>query len=310
MIDLVSLIAGAGILIVAGDLLVSAAIALSLRLGLSAALVSLTVVALGTSAPELLVSVRAALEGAPDIALGNVVGSNIANILLVLGVPALILALGVSDAEARFNYVLMCAATLLFAALALFDRLDRVGGAILLVALIAALTLSYRRSLDTPPELDVPDGMSGARTAIYLVIGVVGLPVGATLLVDGARGLAEAVGVSEAAIGLTVVALGTSLPELAASVAAARRGRTDVAVANVVGSNILNLLAIIGATAMIAPLSVAPTILTVDIPVMIGVSVLLGIFLVGGMRIGKGAGTLFIALYAVFVALALGDATL
>ena len=303
------IVGGAAILMVAGDLLVRGAIGLSLKVGLSAALVSVTVVAFGTSAPELVISVEAALTGSPDIAVGNVVGSNIANVLLVLGVPALILPLAASGREERRGYVLMLVATALFVLVALTGEVGRLEGLGLLAALTASLTILYLRS--APPEEGLEgEGARGWMVAAFLVVGIAGLPLGASLLVDGARSLATSFGISEAAIGATVVALGTSLPELAASVAAAWRGRTEVALGNVLGSNMLNILAIIGITSLIAPLPVAESIRGLDMPAMILAALLLAPFLIRGARIGRRTGAAFVLLYAAFCWLALSGPAL
>ncbi|NNF78542.1 MAG: calcium/sodium antiporter [Rhizobiales bacterium] len=304
-------LAGVVLLMVGGDALVRGAITLSLKAGLSATLISMTVVAFGTSAPELVISVEAALSGSPDIALGNVVGSNIANTLLIVGVPALIISLDTGGKELRRNYALMLAATIVFSAFALTGYISRWAGYVLLACLVAALFYSYRKSEEEGGEtLEAGDPLSGWKIAGMLLFGVIALPVGAHCLIEGARGVALYFGLSEAAIGLTIVALGTSLPELAASTAAAWRGRTEVALGNVIGSNMLNLLLVIGATASITPLVVSKPFLTVDIPLMIIITLLLAPFLIWHIRIGKRAALLLLACYAAFCVLALGDVTI
>ncbi len=302
---------GALLLMVAGDALVRGAIGLSLKFGLSAALISLTVVALGTSAPELVISVEAALAGSPDIALGNVVGSNIANVLLIVGVPAVIVVMAVSNIELRRSFTLMMIATAIFTAFAMTGEIGRTAGLIMIATLAAIIFYSYHKSSNTQVELDDADQkMSGRKIGLLMLAGVIGLPVGAHLLIEGAREIALSFGLSEAAIGLTIVALGTSLPELAASTAAALRGRGEVALGNVIGSNMLNLLAVIGITATIHPLTVSRAFQTVDIPIMAATSILLAPFLIWGMKLGRVAGLVFLAFYATFVVLALGDASI
>ena len=306
---------GAAILLVAGDMLVRGAIALSLRLGLSAVLVSLTVVALGTSAPELIISVLAALEGSPDIAVGNVVGSNIANILLVVGVPAALVSIAPCNMEIRKNYVMMLAVTAGFTALAFVGNVGRLAGLAMVAALVAVIVYSYRQATrnipDVSDEIDVSAAeMPGWNMTAFLLAGIVGLPIGAQFLIEGARDVGLSFGLSEAAIGLTIVALGTSLPELAASTAAALRGRGEVAIANVIGSNIFNILAVIGITAIVHPLKISPSIQTVDLPIMVVSSLLLARFLIWHRSIGRIAGVVFILCYAAFAVLALGDVTL
>jgi cation:H+ antiporter len=309
--NLLMTIGGALILMIAGDMLVRGAIAISLKSGLSATLISLTVVALGTSAPEMVISIEAALYGSPDIAIGNVVGSNIANVLLIVGVPAIILAMNVEGTEMRRNFALMLLATVLFCAFAMTGGIGRIAGAVMLAALAAMIFYSYRQADRTtvPDELDGADGHAPMwKVAAWLAVGVVGLPLGANLLIEGARGIALTFGLSEAAIGLTIVALGTSLPELAASTAAAFRGRADVALGNVIGSNMLNLLAVVAVTAVIAPLDVAAGFRSVDIPIMVVVTLLLAPFLIWHVKLGRRAGSAFLALYVAYAIFALGNA--
>ena len=302
---------GALLLMVAGDALVRGAIGLSLKFGLSAALISLTVVAFGTSAPELVISIEAALAGSPDIALGNVVGSNIANVLLIVGVPATMITMAVSNAELRRSFTLMMIATVIFVAFAVTGEFNRIAGLIMLTTLAAIIIYSYGKSGNNEVDLDDADeAMSGLKIGLLMLAGIIGLPIGAHFLIEGARAIALSIGLSEAAIGLTIVALGTSLPELAASTAAALRGRGDVALGNVIGSNMLNLLAVIGVTAVIHPLTVSRAFQTVDIPIMAVTSLLLAPFLIWRMKLGRTAGVTFLALYATFVVLALGDASI
>ena len=306
--SLLYVIGGAALLIFAGDALVRGAIALALRAGLSIALISLTVVAFGTSAPELVISVQAALEGAPDIALGNVVGSNVANVLLVLGAPALIAPIVTRDGgEVLRNYLFMVGASFLLLVLAFSGSIGRIAAAVMLLLLAGFFWDAYRRSAGTDvvdDEID-PDsaGMPTVKVAGLLAFGLIGLPIGAHFLIEGAREIAMSLGISEAAIGLTLVALGTSLPELAASLAAAWRGRMDVALGNVIGSNLLNILAILGITALVSPIPVSDSFATLDIPVMLGTTLLLLPYLVTGKAIGRRSGVVLVLLYLAFVAL-------
>ncbi len=307
--SLLYVIGGGLLLVAAGDALVRGAIALALRLGLSVALVGLTVVALGTSAPELIVSVQAALQGAPDIALGNVVGSNVANVLVVLGAPALLAPIATRGGGGEMrSYLAMLAASVLLLAIAWTGGIGRVAASVMLAAFAWFLWDSYRRSGSDAPPGDGIDTASGAmatpRLAALMAFGVVGLPVGAHYFVAGAREMALSLGMSEAAIGLTLVALGTSLPELAASMAAAWRGRMDVALGNVIGSNVLNILLILGVTALILPVPVSAGFARLDIPVMLAVALLLLPYMLGGRPIGRGTGVAMIALYGAYVALA------
>ena len=255
--DLFYLILGLALLVGAGDALVRGAVAMSLKLGIPALIISATVVAFGTSAPELLISIEAAMQGAAGIALGNVTGSNVANVLLVLGVPALLAPLPGCAPEAQRNLWFMIGATVVFSTLVLLGTLEWWAGAILLGVSIMMVADSVREGLkaraagqeaaDELAELeDVDPNMATWKVVALLICGMIGLPIGADLLIDGARGIALTMGVSETVIGLTLVAIGTSLPELATTVMAAMRRQADVAIGNVLGSNIFNITAIIG----------------------------------------------------------------
>lgn len=314
VLSFVYLFGGAAILMVAGDSLVRGAMGISLRSGLSATFVSLTVVALGTSLPEMIVSVQAALSGSTDMALGNVIGSNVANILLILGVPALILAVTTDAKEHKRNVIMMMAATLAFGAVAWTGTINRSAGIGFLIALVAIIALSLHfskqsnnASADTGKDEDDDDpaALSAYRLFGYIAIGVIGLPVGAHGLIEGARDIALAIGLSESAIGLTVIALGTSLPELAASVAAAWRGRTDVIMGNVIGSNLMNVLAILGVTSIIAPLNTSSNLIKLDIMMLVAISAIMTLIVFAKWPIGKAIGLAFLAGYAGFTALAL-----
>ena len=310
---------GLVILLLAGDALVRGAVNLSLRLGIPALIVSLTIVAFGTSAPELLISIQAALDGVPGIALGNVVGSNTANVLLVLGIPALITVIHSSTHDTRKSYAIMLGATGLFIALAFRGVFDWIAGLIMLAVMAAILWDSVRDALChrkngkeascEPDELEEPEGadpdMPGWKIALYLVLGLVGLPVGANLLIDSATEIAAMFGVPDTVIGLTLVALGTSLPELATTVMAAVRKQADVALGNVIGSNVFNLLAIIGVASLIKPMPVDPQFLSFDLWVMLGASLILVPFVFLGRDIGRVWGVILSALYVGYVTVVL-----
>lgn len=304
ILDFLRIAAGLVVLFIAGDMLVKGAVNLALRLGIPALVVGLTIVAFGTSAPELLVSVQAVLAGVPSLALGNVVGSNIANILLVMGVPALITA-AVLGREVMRDYWLMIAASVLFIVLAWGGTFGRLQGLILLGALILVMGDLYLRTRRQRTPVEDPEGadpaMPGWRIAVLLVLGLIGLPLGADLLVDGSVNVATALGVSEDVIGLTLVAIGTSLPELATTVAAALRREGGVAVGNVLGSNLFNLLAIIGIASLVGPIPVPEAMMQRDLWVMLGASLLLAVFLISGRAIGRVAGVGFLAAYTLYL---------
>jgi cation:H+ antiporter len=304
LLDLAMIAGGLVVLVFAGDALVKGAVNLSLRLGIPALIVGLTVVAFGTSAPELIVSVQAVLSGVPALALGNVVGSNTANILLVLGIPALIAAIPVARNLTR-DYVIMIAASVLFIALAFTGEFGRWQALVLLGGLGLMLADCYvraQRQRVGAVELEgAEEGMSGVKIAGYLVAGIVGLPVGAHFLVEGAVGVATVLGVSEAIIGLTLVAIGTSLPELATTVAAAIRREAGVALGNVLGSNVFNLLGIIGVAGLVGPIPVPLDMLQIDLWVMLGASVMLGGFIWMRRDISRLWGVILLILYVAYV---------
>ncbi|MEO0751171.1 MAG: calcium/sodium antiporter [Pseudomonadota bacterium] len=312
------LLAGLGlvILLLAGDALVKGAVNLSLRVGVPALIVSLTIVAFGTSAPELLIGIDAILEGKPGLALGNVVGSNTANILLVLGVPALVAGLHTSTCDTKKTYLFMIGASVLFIALAFRGVFDPMAAIVLLAALTFVLADAGRDALkhqkacsDAPTEAEDVEGadpdMPWWQIGVFMFLGLVGLPLGADLLVDNASIIAKTFGVSDSVIGLTLVALGTSLPELATTVMAALRRQADVALGNVIGSNMFNLLAIIGITALVGPIPVDPGFLRFDLWVMLGASLLIIPFVFLRQDIGRIWGIALTALYLIYVTVVL-----
>lgn len=310
------LLSGLGlvILLLGGDVLVRGAVNLSLRVGIPALIVSLTIVAFGTSAPELLIAISAIHDNAPGIAMGNVVGSNTANILLVLGLPALLATLHTSECDTRKSYLFMIAATLLFIALSFMGSFTHVSGMILLAALALVLLDTFRDAcahhkcgadddLDSLEEAD--PNMPYWRIGVYILLGMIGLPLGANLLVENATVIALTYGVSDTAIGLTLVAVGTSLPELATTVMAALRRQADVALGNVIGSNIFNLLAIIGIATFFGPIPVDPEFLCFDLWVMLGASLLLIPFVFLKRDITRTWGFALTGLYLVYLVVVL-----
>ncbi len=307
---------GLVIRLLAGDALVRGAVNLSLRIGIPALIVSLTIVAFGTSAPELLISLQAVMNNAPGIAMGNVVGSNTANILLVLGIPAILATLHTSHCNTRRTYNFMIAATLLFIALAFRGLFDFWAGIVLLSALAFVLgdafhqARAHRRALAGVAENEedvegVDPDMPWWRIGVFLLLGLAGLPLGADLMVDNAEIIARHYGVSDTVIGLTLVALGTSLPELATTVMAALRRQADVALGNVIGSNMFNLLAIIGITAVVHPVPVDPKFLAFDLWVMLGASVLIVPFVFLKRDITRGWGVALTLLYLLYIVVVL-----
>ncbi|SOE17431.1 cation:H+ antiporter [Hoeflea halophila] len=304
LMNLLTLAAGLALLTFGADFLVRGAISLANRFGMPPLLIGLTVVGFGTSMPELLVSLQAALAGSPAIAVGNVVGSNTANILLILGAAAAISPIAARIANLNRDMVMMLVAAVVMLGLGLWGVVTFWTGLAmfaLLVAYLAWVTHSDRRRM-SEAESELVVKLPGWKEALYILGGLGGLVIGANLLIQAATAMARDFGVSEAVIGLTIVAVGTSLPELATSVVAAFRREAEIALGNVVGSNIFNILGILGITAAVVPVPVEASMATFDIPVMLAVSVgLMALIMLAG-RIGRGAGIGMLAIYAGYVA--------
>lgn len=303
---LLSLTAGLALLVAGGDILVRGAVAVARRLGLPPLFIGLTLVGLGTSMPELVTSLEAAMIGAPGIAVGNIVGSNTANILLILGVAAVIRPVATSPSAFGRDGGMMLLAALAAVAIAVFGHVDRLAGLALVAALAAYLVFTYRRESRGPeaeamrrsadrPATGLARGLLMSAAGLALTIG------GAALLVDGAVALARIAGISESVVGVTVVAFGTSLPELVATVAAAVRRQADVAFGNVIGSNIYNVFGILGATALVHPIPVPRDIAGFDVWVMLAATLLLLVFAVTRWRVSRWEGAVFLACYALYV---------
>ncbi|MCE2471538.1 MAG: calcium/sodium antiporter [Anaerolineae bacterium] len=310
MIDQVALLlAGLVGLFFGGNWLVRGASNLALSFGVSVLIIALTFVAIGTSMPELLVSLQAAMAGKSDLAVGNVIGSNIANIGLILGATGLIAPLSVKAILLRREVPIMILISLLAFALTIDGLISRFDGAILLLSFVAFNLLFYwlaRRESETQERLlsdleDSPDGkVSRGREFLFLFAGVVALVLGSRMMVEGAVNLARLFGISELVIAITLVAFGTSLPELAASLSAAYHRETDLAIGNVVGSNIANLLLILGVTAFVQPIQVERGAVQFEFIVMIAFAVLLIPFM-RHQRLGRRGAALFLGAYIAFV---------
>ncbi len=298
-------------LLLAGDLLVRGSVALARRAGIPPMIVGLTIVAFGTSAPELFISVGAVFKGHADLALGNVVGSNIANVLLVLGVPALIYPTLCNQESLGRDAALVVAISLLFTALCFGGPLGRLQGGLLLLLLVPVLVRQARQSNgrglqeEAEEELQRVLGLParGHMIALFLGLGMLGLPLGANLLIEGAVAVAEYAGVPSSVVGLSVVAIGTSLPELATTVVAALHRHADLALGNVLGSNLFNILAIMGVAAVVspAPIAVPPDILRFDIFVMLAAAFTLGYFAWVKGSIDRPSGAGLLAGYAAYI---------
>jgi len=303
---IVLLTVGLVLLIAGGDLLVRGASGVATALGVPTLIIGLTVVAFGTSAPELAVSVQAASTGQGDIAVGNVVGSNIFNVLFILGVSAVIAPLAVSQQLVRFDVPLMIAVSLGTLGVALDGVLTLGDGLALIVGLLGWLgVLGWlgRRDADVASAVQVPGG-AGRQwlNVVFIVAGLALLVLGARWFVDGAVAFARWLGVSEVIIGLTVIAAGTSLPEVVTSITASLRGERDIAVGNVVGSNLFNIMGVLGISALVAPegLAVAANVLRFDLPVMIGVALACLPICFTGARIERWEGAVFLAFYVAY----------
>lgn len=300
------------VLLAGGELVVRSATSLGRRLGLTPLVVGLTIVAFGTSAPELAVSVLATAEGQPDLAVGNVVGSNIANILLVLGLPALFGGLVVASRVVRADIPVMIAATGLFVVLGLDGKLGRIDGIVLLVTLVVIVTWTVRASRAETRGMEVAEVLWPLPKALVGVAAGVGLlVVAARMVVSGASDLAADLGVPDLVIGLTVVALGTSAPEVATTAVAAIRGERDMAVGNAVGSNIFNLLMVLGTSAVVtnAGVEVADTALELDVPVMVATAVACLPIIARGHDLRRWEGAVFLFFYAAYLTFLVLDAT-
>ena len=311
MLNFLFLFLGVVLLSVGGEALIRGSLAAANRLGVSPLLSGLVIVGFGTSAPELVVSVNAAIDGQPDIAIGNVVGSNISNILLILGVCALISPLVVKPQALRRDAVTVVAASVLFLVLVGGSALVRLDAAIFLAALAAYLLWAYwseRYHAAPSGEIHQAEATELATvpksvfsTVIAVLLGLLLLIVGSQVLLHGAIGIAVHYGVPEAVVGLTLVAVGTSLPELSISVIAAIRRHADVAVGNILGSNIFNLLGILGVSALLQPLPVHSRILQFDQWVMLGTALLLLLFLYTGSRLSRPEGGALLAGYGIYI---------
>ena len=295
------------VLLVAGDLLVRGAVNFSLKIKIPAFIVSLTVVALGTSAPELLVAIRAILDNSPGIALGNVVGSNIANVFLVLGIPALIAGINTRECNTRKNYVFMMIATVIFLAVAFIGSFSLPQGILFLILLALFLLITARDTLkiqDKISNLEVENADPNLvfwKIILFLSIGFIGLPIGADILVKNVSLIAKSYGLSDEVIGLTLVALGTSLPELATTLMAALRKQADVALGNVIGSNIFNLFAIVGITTMFGDIPIASSFFNFDFWIMFGAGIVLFPFVYMRVNINRLWGAFLTLTYVAYL---------
>lgn len=317
MLAALEIVAGMVLLLGGGEALVRGAVAIARRLGVSPLLIGLTLVGYGTSTPELVASLEAAFAGVPAVALGNVVGSNIANVLLILGLAVLISPVRIEPNSFRRDAAALAISALAATGLAATGEVGRSAGLVLVGLVVLYTVATYRAEAAKPDEWgaileaegELKDGsrpLGPARAAAFAVGGIVATVVGAGLLIDGAVTLARGLGVSELVIGLTLVAVGTSLPELVTALVAAWRRQTELAYGNVVGSNIYNLLGILGITALASPLPVPAGLLAFDLPTMLAATAALILFALTGWRIGRREGATLLAGYLLYLGVLFG----
>lgn len=309
ILSLVFLLAGFALLTWGADRLVEGSSSIALKLGLTPLVIGITLVAFGTSAPELVVSIRATLAGNADIAIGNVIGSNIANIALILGATALIRPLAIHRDLLKVDVPLMMIITFIAAVFILDDVIGRIEGAILFTGLVAYIAFNLKRARTLPEELvgqivEQPDEeaatMSTLKASMWVLLGLGLLVLGAELLVKGAVDIATRLGISQAVIGITVVSIGTSLPELATSLVAAIKKKSDIAVGNIIGSNVFNVLSILGITGMIHPLD-SSSFGLMDMAVMLGLTIVIWPMMRRGWELNRLEGGFLLFIYAAYL---------
>lgn len=309
LINIFLIVLGLALLITGGEFLVKGAVGVAAKARLSKLVIGMTVVSFGTSSPELLVSLQSASEGLPELAIGNVVGSNIANLALVLGVTVLIFPMPVASNTIRYDWPMMMIASLLFYVFAMDLEVSRLEGGIMFLILIAFITFIIIKSRKSSgpvttelPELEeMTKNISTGKHLLFIGIGLVGLYFGSTWLIKGAKAIAEDFGISKHVIGITIIAFGTSVPELATSVVAAYKKETDISVGNLVGSNIFNILAVLGLTAMVQPIAIEEVVMSWDILWMIGIALLLLPMMVYRRKVGRFSGFILLGLYVTYI---------
>jgi cation:H+ antiporter len=309
ILELGFVILGLAALIFGGDFLVRGAVGIAAKAKLSKLVIGMTVVSFGTSAPELIVSLQSAFDGSPEIAIGNVVGSNIANLALVLGITVLIFPMPVSRNTIKYDWPMMMFASGLFYLFAFDLSLARWEGLVFFVLLVLFIIFIIRKSRKSN-EFDIEDidnideltkKVSTPKHLLFLAIGLVALYFGADWLIEGAKGLASRAGLSKHVIGITVVAFGTSVPELVTSAVAAYKKETDISVGNLIGSNIFNIMVVLGITSMVKPIGVEPNVISWDILWMIGIALALLPMMVFRNKIGRISGVVLLVTYVTYI---------
>ena len=300
------LILGIVVLLLGGECLVRSAVGLNMKFKLSPLLIGTTVVSFGTSAPELIVSINAVLDGNSQIAVGNVIGSNVANIGLVLGITVLFRTVLISRSKYLWSWSLMLFASLIFLIFSLDFEISQIEGILLIIGLIVFIFLSIRREYKSDKH-DYIDGVNHKKISslsifVYFILGGLGLWYGSELLVDNAIVIAQNIGVSDFIIAVSVVALGTSLPELVTSIIAMSKGENSISIGNLIGSNIFNIFAVLGVSSMLNPLMIDGFLIQIDIPIMIGFAVMVGLFMFLGKRMGPIEGIALLSAYIAYIA--------
>lgn len=309
IISILLVLFGFAALIGGGEFLVKGAVGIAAKAKLSKLVIGMTVVSFGTSAPELIVSLHSASQGLPEIAIGNVVGSNIANIALVLGVTVLIFPMPVSRNSIRYDWPMMMLASILFYLFALNLSIDRWEGIVLFLLLIAFIVFLIRNSRkDNSVDLDdlvgadeITDKINVTKQIVFLALGLVGLYFGSNWLIEGATDIAEYFGLSKHVIGITVIAFGTSVPELVTSVVAAFKKETDISVGNLIGSNIFNIMIVLGLTGIVQPIGVEQNVISWDLLWMLGIAVILLPMMVIRRKVGRLSGALLLLIYVSYI---------
>ena len=300
MIDLIYVVTGLLMLFIGGEALVRGAAALASLLRISKFIISAIIIGFGTSTPELSVSIGAALKASPDIALGNVIGSNIANVLLIMGCAGLINPIVINNQQMRRDVFTMIIASMALLITMALDQLNFTAGLIYLGLLVIYLTLSITQGQPDDDDETIKN-IKPIAAMMMLLLGALGLIGGASLLVDGAVSMAQYFGLSEAVIGLTIVAIGSSLPEMATGLVAAFRKQSDILLGNIIGSSIFNILVILGVTAVIAPIPIAPHMLAVDIWVMLAAAGMISVMVLKQMTLGKRWAGVILACYGAYI---------
>ncbi len=312
-VDIGLLVLGLVVLIIGGEFLVKGAVGIAEKAHLSKLVIGMTVVSFGTSAPELIVSLKAAFEGAPDIAMGNVIGSNIANIALVLGITVLIFPIIVDRNSKVLDWPMMFFASILFFVFSNDLILQRWEGMVMfsiLILFITYLIVSSRKKTKIEKSVNVqkeitPITVNVPKSTVFLLLGLVGLYFGAEWLLNGSVSLAKSAGMSERVIGITIIAFGTSVPELVTCGVAAYRRETDISIGNLIGSNIFNIFAVIGLTSIIHPIAVSQESVSWDMVWMLGIALLLLPLMIIGKKFGRFKGLILLATYIIYMSLLL-----